>query len=91
MPRRWTIWDEMRRIQDEMDRMFESFFRNEPFGWGSSTPLLTGPSSTAVQTSNYRQPLADIWETDKEVIATVELPGIDKQDIKIHATEDGIK
>ena len=92
MARRYTIWDELRRMQDEMDRLFEAFFRNEPIGWGGSTPLLAGPnSSAAVQTSDYRQPLADMWETDDEVITTVELPGVDKQDIKINATEDGIE
>ena len=35
-----------------------------------------------------RQPLADVKETDKEVIAKLELPGIEKKDIDLNITED---
>ena len=90
MVRRYTIWDEMRRMQEEMDRMIDGFFSNEPVGFGGGIRLLGGPS-TDVQKSNYRQALADVIETDKEVIATVELPGVDKKDIQINATEDGVE
>jgi HSP20 family protein len=35
-----------------------------------------------------REPLVDIVETDGEVHVVVELPGVDKSDIKLHGTED---
>ena len=89
MRRRYSIWDEMRRMQEQMDSMFEGFFNNEDL-IGGGTNLLGGPS-TAVEKSNYRQALTDITETDKEVIATVELPGVEKGDIKINATEEGVE
>ncbi|RMF07258.1 Hsp20/alpha crystallin family protein [Candidatus Woesearchaeota archaeon] len=94
--RRSTLWDEFIRMQEEMDRLFETFFRGSPFFRRSSagTPLLEGPSrraETGIVESDYRQPLTDIWETDKEVVATVELPGVDKKDIQINATDDGIE
>ena len=94
MARRYTLWDEMRRLQEQMDRMFESFFNYDAFDW----PLrhaITGPSDKGLvesgsAISNYRPALADVWETDKEIVATVELPGVDKNDIQIDATEDGL-
>ena len=87
----WTIWDEMKRIQGEMDRMFNRFFTaTEPFGF-ASTPMLPSSSITDIVRSNYRQPLSDIWETDKEIIVTVELPGVDKKDIQVNLTSDGLE
>ena len=31
----------------------------------------------------YREPLIDVFETDDEVIVTAEIPGLDKDDIKL--------
>lgn len=86
--RRYTIWDEMRRMQQQMDELFNRFFTRDAFDY----PLLEAPESSRDLTiSNYRQPLMDINETDKEIIATIELPGVDKQDIHVNATEDGVE
>lgn len=35
-----------------------------------------------------REPLADVMTTDDEVRVIVELPGVDKNDIQLHGTED---
>jgi HSP20 family protein len=35
-----------------------------------------------------RRPLADVVETDEEVVVTVEVPGVDKDDIEISLTDD---
>ena len=32
MDRKWSIWDQMRRMQEEMDRLFEGFTESQPFG-----------------------------------------------------------
>ena len=37
-----------------------------------------------------KQPLVDIKETDKEVIVTADMPGIEKKDIDLDITEDMI-
>ncbi len=81
-----TLWDSMRELQERMDSLFAEFFTRDP--WGSAG-MLEGPRALPV--TNYRQAIADISETDKEVIATVELPGVDKRDIKVEATDDGIE
>lgn len=38
-----------------------------------------------------RMPASEIVETDKEVIVTAEVPGVEKGDISINATEDSIE
>ncbi len=40
-----------------------------------------------VNISEEREPLVDITETDNEVHVIVELPGVEKEDIKMHGTE----
>jgi HSP20 family protein len=49
------------------------------FGVGSSNrPLI----------SNERQPLADITTTDKEVKVILEMPGVNKENIKVNASDN---
>ena len=81
--RRYSIWDDMRRMQEEMDRMFRGFLGGEP-----ENMMLAGPDTEV--SAGYRQPVCDICETDKDYIATVELPGVDKKDIQVDATDDGL-
>ncbi|MBN2421959.1 Hsp20/alpha crystallin family protein [Candidatus Woesearchaeota archaeon] len=90
MKRKLTIWDEMQRMQDEMDLMFNRFWTYDPY---RERPLLNGPKNNSNKTeiSRYRQPLTDIWETDKEVIATLELPGVSKEDININVKDDRLE
>ena len=84
MDQRWNIWDQMRRMQEEMDRMFEGFSGFEPFGTARTQEALPSHTGSNIVYSNYKQPLADMWETDKEVLATLEIPGIKKEDIEIN-------
>lgn len=35
-----------------------------------------------------REPLVDVMEEDKDVVIVAELPGVEKDDIKLHAAED---
>lgn len=91
MRRRYSIWDEMRRMQEQMDLIFSNFFDSEPFirnnylledGLGKNKELVS---------SNYRSPVSDIYETEKEVVAEIDMPGVDKNDIKVNVTEDVIE
>ena len=76
-------WDDFRRFEEMMNRMFENF-------WGrtSSRRLLPSGEDRAVVAAGYREPFIDVIENDKEIIATAEMPGLEKQDIKINVTED---
>jgi len=48
------------------------------------------PSRLGPQVKEEREPLVDIIETDGEVHIVVELPGVEKNDIKLHGTEDAL-
>ncbi len=88
--RRRSLWDEMKRMQDEMDSFFDRVLQRGPwFEADIGFPMLSGGESGDL--SNYRQPLADMWETDDEIVTVLEIPGADKEDIKINATEDGVE
>lgn len=80
--RRYTLWDEMQRMHDEMNQMFHGFWPQER--------LLEGPRGGEIA-PRYRQPLSNFYETNKELVAEVEMPGMDKKDIKINVTEDKIE
>lgn len=92
MRKRYTIWDEMRRMQEQIDSLFENFFSGEPF-FGGTQNLLESPTGKKGEliTSNYKQPISDIYETDKEIIAEVEMPGVKKNDIKVHVSDRGLE
>ena len=78
-------WDDFTRFEEMMNRMFEEF-------WGRpSRRLLPSGERGEIVPAGYRQPFIDIIETDKEVIATAEMPGLEKQDIKINLTEDRLE
>ena len=53
--------------------------------FGNIKKSLGGP-----QIKKEREPLVDVVETDGEVRVVVELPGVDKSDIKLYGTEDSI-
>ena len=91
MRRRYSIWDEMRRMQEQMDSMFSDFFDTEPF-IGNHYLLEDGSGkSKELVSSNYKAPTSDLYETEKEVVAEIDIPGVDKNDIKVNVTEDAIE
>jgi len=44
-----------------------------------------------VRFSDVMKPLADVKETDEEVIVAMDLPGMDKGDVEITVTEDALE
>lgn len=46
------------------------------------------PSRYGPQVKEEREPLVDIIETDGEIHIVVELPGVEKNDVKLHGTEN---
>jgi HSP20 family protein len=67
---RWTPRGNLQTFQDEMNRMFDQFFRGgtgEEAGWGVRTWA----------------PPVDIYETDDALILKAELPGVSKDDVSI--------
>ena len=82
--RTYSIWDEINKMHEEMDRLFGHFFDN------ANLPQLTQRGNNG-DLIPYRKATADMYETDKEIVTELELPGIDKKDIELSVTKDGIE
>ncbi|MBN1893003.1 Hsp20/alpha crystallin family protein [bacterium] len=66
---RWNPFRELLNVQEEMNRVFNSYFSRSGEGQ-SGAPLLWTPS-------------VDICETDDDITVTIEIPGMNKEDVKI--------
>lgn len=75
------FFDEMRRMREEMDRLVKEF--NERFYSGERLLPTPGERLPAMRTA-----VADIQETDENIIATIELPGMKKEDIYLTLREN---
>jgi HSP20 family protein len=82
-PRAVTPWrplSEIARVEREMDRMFEDFFNP---GWNPffrrAFSRLPGLAATT--------PAIDVYAQKDEIIAKVELPGIDKDEISVNVSD----
>jgi HSP20 family protein len=54
--------------------------------FGNIKKSIKGP-----EVKEEREPLVDVVETDSEIRVVVELPGVEKTDIKLHGTEDSLE
>jgi HSP20 family protein len=66
---RWDPFRDLVTIQDELNRLFGRTFTG-------SEPLRPGATGTWM-------PSMDVYETEDKVVATVELPGIDPNDVEV--------
>lgn len=69
-----NVRDQMTELHREMNQLFEDFF-SEPFGL---SPFEEGKDLSSTFTPNL-----DISETDKEINVSLELPGMEADDIDI--------
>jgi HSP20 family protein len=75
MPYIWDPIDELRRMQYRMSRLFEEF---PEFIESSQLPA---PRESQV-------PYVDVIDRDNDVIVTADLPGVDKNDIRISVKDN---
>ncbi len=80
----------MRRISDEMDRLFEGFgFGRGALGGGD--PGWPGTlTSGAEQGAALWSPHLEMFERDGKLIVTADLPGVKKEDVKVEVDQDAI-
>ena len=76
-----NVWDELLRMQEEMDTLFGQLY-------SSDKPRLKGPENAI---AGYRKPWTELHETDKDFVLHLEVPGVDKKDIKLNVTKDFIE
>ena len=75
MPYIWDPMDELRRMQYRMSRLFEEF------------PDYLEPALPA-HGEQAQVPYVDVIDRDNEVVVTADLPGVDKDDIKLSVEDD---
>jgi HSP20 family protein len=99
------LMDDIKRMTEEILRMFSSAQpgksivhgfklnigpdgrpRIEDFG---NRPVRSAKGESMV--SEEREPLTDIIEEEKDVAVTVEIPGVEKEDIDLHVTENSLE
>jgi HSP20 family protein len=88
LPRRWheasNPFQMMRRMTEEMDRVFERFFEN--FGFGS---LSRRSGLSSLRAADWT-PRIEAFQKDDRFIVRAELPGLKKEDVEVNVTEDAI-
>jgi HSP20 family protein len=78
----------MRRLSDEMDRLFEGF------GIGRGLFPSFGRGTGAVQRGGDLQslwsPRVEMFERGNKLVVALDLPGIDRNDVEVNVDQDGI-
>jgi HSP20 family protein len=95
----WDIFDEMRRMQEEMERMFNaSSSCTSCQGNSCQSPgaLPQDPRPGNIprnpQTVPGRmEPVVDVQQTPTSVIVTAEMPGMEKEDINLNVTSKKVE
>ena len=85
----WDIFDEMQRMQEEMDRMFNNFFAHPPRR--QLGPAKGKEIQQPERMPGMRKAFVDVQETEKDVIITAELPGMDRKDIELNVTHERVE
>ena len=79
-PRRGEV-QPFRSLREEIDRVFEDFFRGWPRPWAGAGPTHLEVGAT---------PTVDLKETEKEFVLTAAVPGISKDELNVTITEGGV-
>jgi HSP20 family protein len=77
----WQPFSEMARWEREMERVFDDFL-------GRRFRPLWGEHWWPVSDSGAGVPALDLYEEKDEIVAKVELPGIEKGDIEVHISDN---
>jgi len=87
------LWQPLAALRDEMDRVFDSFWRG--FGFGPDRPLRraggeTQPLWRFVPSFGVAAPAIDLVESGQEYRITAELPGMEARDIELSVSDDAL-
>jgi HSP20 family protein len=78
---RWSPFDDLRTVQEEVNRLFEQRAGNQPNPYGARRENV----STRVWT-----PAVDVYEDENEIVLRVDLPGMKQDEIKIELAGDSL-
>lgn len=74
--KKYDIFEDFMKLQDKVNKIFEVVYPQFRF------PELKG--------SSYRHPDADIYESDSDYIIFIDLPGVDKNNIKVKVEDNSL-
>lgn len=77
-------FSELEKMHEEMNKTFRRMF-------SSGSNLIGYDKDNKNLPDNFRAPLCDVYEKDGNVIAQIEVPGVDKKDIDVNVTDDSIE
>lgn len=99
------VMDDVRRMTEEMMKMFTNVQPGKPYVHGfkinigpdgkpriedfGNRPIKTPTGKPSI--SEEREPLTDIIEGDTDVAVTVEIPGVEREDIDLNVTQENIE
>ena len=66
----------MKEMQRKIEKLQKEFFRREKEFFGNKF---------------FRTPTADLFDEGNKIVARIDLPGVEKNDINIHATENSLE
>jgi HSP20 family protein len=72
---RWEPFEGLASLRREMDRLFENFFESGPRGLGNLSAW---------------EPAVEVADTKDTVVVKAQVPGIPKDNIQVHVTDDSI-
>lgn len=90
----WDIFDEMQRMQKEMERMFNASSSCTSCQGPGSIPQDRRPGSIPRNPQiipERRGPVVDVQQTDTSVIVTIEVPSMEKDDIDLKVTSEKVE
>lgn len=93
----WDIFEEMQRIQKEMEKMFNaspSCTSCTSCQGPGSIPQGSRPGSIPQDPHSIpgrREPVTDVQQTDTSVIVTTEVQGMKKEDIDLTVTSENVE
>lgn len=73
------------RLHDDLDRLFDSFFESSGM---PSLARLSRPSWPGLASSGFLRPSVDIAENKAGYTIRVEVPGVEKEDVKLTIEDD---
>ena len=76
----WDPFDELNRINNDMNTLFNRAFRS---------PLIEQEGNKDLKV--YRNPVCDLCETENGFMATFEIPGANKEDISLDVSKNAIE
>ncbi|MBI2671937.1 Hsp20/alpha crystallin family protein [Candidatus Woesearchaeota archaeon] len=71
---------DIKDVFEETEKMFENFFNSD---------ILSQIGNRSLK-KHFRQPLADLRETNDNFIVSIEIPGVSKKDIQLNVTDNSI-